>query len=356
MCNVNSVVSCDKVAQSSYSEFFSIPLGVYGAGFFLALFVLLLWAYGNKVKRKAILTTYGLLVFLGCLGSLVLGLISSFLVKALCLICFGIYLCNFFQGFIFWRNRKDFWEHPFSFQRFIRVSLVVLVVFSFVLASYSLVKPKVGAHEKNFKTRSSKLSTNKVVPNKEPQKKIALATSSYVGNGEDYRKGSDEAKVVIHEFADFECPACQYMSKTLKEIQAELGSKTVLLVFRNFPLDNSCNPNIKIRLHDHACMAAKIARCGGKMGKFWDFHDAIFAKQNKLSEATLREEAAKLGLGKEAFDNCLQDKTIAAKLSSDLKSGVELGVSGTPSLFINGKIYNGEYSKHAITKAIRAEL
>lgn len=353
MCNVNNTVSCDKVAASPYSEIFSIPLGVWGGGFFLSLFFLLLWAHSKKERRKNILTTYGFLVSLGALASVILAVISFTMVKALCLVCLGIYFCNFFQTFIFWKNRKDFWEPSCCPRQVIGPILVTALAFGIAIGAYSLTKPRV---KKTVPVDYEYQPGQKPLAKTEPTKNISISRSAYSKNGEDYRRGSEQAKIVIHEFADFQCPACRYMSDLLKEVQSELGSDKVMVVFRNFPLDKACNPEISQAAHPLSCMAAKIARCGGQLGKFWEFHDAIFASQEHLSEGVLRAEAARLGLGGKAFDKCLQDEAITAKLRSDSKEAVELEVQGTPSLFINGKPYQGEYSKGAIAEAIKSLL
>ena len=113
---------------------------------------------------------------------------------------------------------------------------------------------------------------------------LPLALSPYSGAGEDYRKGSDEAAVTIVEFADFQCPGCRQMSNNLEILADEFGDD-VRLVFRNYPLDKSCNSGMGRQLHDYACEAAVLGRCAGQYGRFWPFHDLVFANQSSINSA-----------------------------------------------------------------------
>src|SRR5690606_28441524 len=83
----------------------------------------------------------------------------------------------------------------------------------------------------------------------------------------DYYVGSPQAPIQIVEFFDYECPFCRKFYGTLRDILKDYEGK-YLLVYKNFPIDASCNPSIKFKAHEHACYAAHVARCAGEQGKF----------------------------------------------------------------------------------------
>jgi protein-disulfide isomerase len=106
----------------------------------------------------------------------------------------------------------------------------------------------------------------------------------------------------------------------------------VKLAFRDFPLRE---------IHPQAQIAAEAARCACDQGKFWEFHDALFADQSKLDEAALIAQARVLGLNERSFQSCLTSGKFKAKIEADLQDGSRVGVSGTPGFFINGVFLNG---------------
>ena len=105
----------------------------------------------------------------------------------------------------------------------------------------------------------------------------------------------------------------------------------VRLVFKDFPLD----------FHDRARPAAMAARCAGEAGRYWEYHDLLFAGQSDLGRESLLEYAERVGVGREAFVGCLDAGKFQAEVEKDLGEGRALGVTGTPTFFINGKKYKG---------------
>jgi protein-disulfide isomerase len=186
-------------------------------------------------------------------------------------------------------------------------------------------------------------------------KNIVTSKSAYAGLGEDYRKGSDSAKVTVVEFSDFECPACARAEPVLREVIESMGSK-ILFVFRNYPLDKACNGGVKNDMHKFACQAAVVGRCAGQFGKFWQFHDKSFAEQDKISLENIKSWGRDAGLTASQIDQCLASNDIMAKIKDDIAQGDLAGVTGTPAIFINGKKYAGGLSVAEINAAIQSEL
>ncbi len=159
-------------------------------------------------------------------------------------------------------------------------------------------------------------------------------------------KGNPKAPVRIVEFSDYQCPFCVRAQLVLKEVLAKYEGR-VSLAFRDFPLRE---------IHPRAQSAAEASRCAADQGKFWEYHDALFANHTKLDPASLSEYARNLGLEAKPFDDCLASGRFRAKVEEDVQEGARAGVSGTPAFFINGIFLNGAQPRSAFERIIDAEL
>lgn len=161
-------------------------------------------------------------------------------------------------------------------------------------------------------------------------------------------KGNKDAKVTIVEFSDFECPFCsRYSTETFPQIdKTYIQTGKVRYVFHNFPLP----------MHANAQKAAEAAECAGAQGKFWEAHDKLFANQENLTLADLKQYAASLGLKTADFNTCLDSGKFKDDVAADLSLGQSVGVSGTPAFFINGKLISGAMPFENFKQAIEAEL
>jgi len=144
--------------------------------------------------------------------------------------------------------------------------------------------------------------------------------------------GPKDAKVTIVEFSDFQCPFCTRGKQTMDEVM-KMYPKDVKLVFKNLPLP----------MHPEAVPSAKAALAANKQGKFWEFHDALFANQAKLNEAFYLEQAKTLGLDVEKFKVDMASEEIAKQVKDDAELGNKLGINGTPGFFVNGVPVKGAY-------------
>ena len=157
--------------------------------------------------------------------------------------------------------------------------------------------------------------------------------------------GGKDATVTIVEFSDFQCPYCRAAEPALKQIRAKYGDK-VKLVYMDFPLG----------MHPHAMDAAVAGRCASDQKKFWEFHDAMFADQTKLDAAGLKASAIKAGLDAAKFNACFDAKPGAAGIKADQAEGERLGVTGTPTFFVNGRELVGAESEKGFSDVIDDEL
>jgi protein-disulfide isomerase len=157
--------------------------------------------------------------------------------------------------------------------------------------------------------------------------------------------GPADAKVTIVEFSDFECPYCSQVVEPLHAVVKQYPGK-VRLVFRHFPLS----------FHKSARKAALASACAQEQDKFWPYHDQLFKNQHSLDDKALKTYARVVGLDGERFDKCLAADAYAARIDADMEAAREVGVEGTPSLYINGRPYGGEPSREALSQAVEAAL
>lgn len=159
-------------------------------------------------------------------------------------------------------------------------------------------------------------------------------------------KGAKDAKVVVVEFSDFECSACKAASDVVNNVIEEYGNK-ILFVYRHFPL---------VLYHPDSLKAAEASEAAAEQGKFWEYHDLLFDNQDKLKEEDLLKYARDLNLNIEKFKQELDSGKFKDKVEADLSDGEKLGISATPTFFINGKKYQGALSFDEFKKIIDEEL
>jgi protein-disulfide isomerase len=158
-------------------------------------------------------------------------------------------------------------------------------------------------------------------------------------------KGPAKAPVTIVEFSDFHCPFCRRVLPTLAQIESKYGEK-VKLVFRDFPIDN---------LHPGASKAHEAARCANEQGKFWAYHDKLFAAPPKSSPEIFKALAKEVGLDG-TFETCFDGGKYQADIKKDIEEGNRVGVTGTPAFFINGRLISGAQPLEAFARIIDDEL
>ena len=147
-------------------------------------------------------------------------------------------------------------------------------------------------------------------------------------------------------YSDFQCPFCARVGPTLKKVQETYGDR-VRVVFRDFPLTS---------IHPRATAAAVAARCAYEQGRFWEYHDRLFANSARLEDRDLGQYAADLGLDPTRFAACTQDNGAAALVADNVRSGETLGVSATPAFFVNGRFLPGAQPFEAFQRVIDDEL
>jgi protein-disulfide isomerase len=158
--------------------------------------------------------------------------------------------------------------------------------------------------------------------------------------------GPEAAPVTIVEFSDFQCPFCSRAGPIVKQVLARYPEQ-VRVVYRHFPLDS---------IHPRARPAAEASACADEQGKFWAYHDKLFANAKQLEDADLERYAGEVGLDLAAWRACRTDGRAASVVERDLADARSAGVTGTPSFFVNGRMLGGAQPVEKFVELIEAEL
>ena len=182
---------------------------------------------------------------------------------------------------------------------------------------------------------STTLIWSKTIP---PQGKAQIGGDNealVINTDDDPSLGSEDTKVTVVEFSDYQCPFCRIFWKEvfpeLKEKYIDTGK--VRFVYRDFPLE----------FHPAALISAQAAECADDQNKYWEFHDKVFGEQEKLGEGTIsytindiNKWASEISVDLDEFNECLNSEKYKEEVQKDYNDGVKYGVTGTPTLFING--------------------
>ena len=158
--------------------------------------------------------------------------------------------------------------------------------------------------------------------------------------------GAASAPVTLIEFSDFECPFCQRVAPTLKQVRQAYGDK-VRIVWKDFPLT---------QIHPNAFKAGEAGHCAAEQGKFWELHDRLFGNQQALMVDALKGHASTLGLDTAKFNACLDGSKYAERVRDGIAQGTRLGVNSTPTIYINGRLVSGAQPYEVIAGIIDEEL
>jgi len=170
----------------------------------------------------------------------------------------------------------------------------------------------------------------------EPELKTPLIQAS------DPALGVKQPQVTIVAFESFSCPYCTQMEIVLKEFLNKYPEK-VKIIWKDFISS----------LNQTGFRAAIAARCAQSQGKFWEFHDALYANQSGLSDSFYKETAISLGLDQSRFNQCFENQETLALVENDFNEGVALAIDGTPYLFINNERWSGLATLEDLEKFIK---
>jgi len=151
------------------------------------------------------------------------------------------------------------------------------------------------------------------------------------------RKGASKGRITVVEFADFECPHCALLGKLMPDLVKAYPNE-ITVYFKHFPLPS----------HTYSEQAARAAFAAGKQNKFWQMHDLIFANQMDLSATKFDDFAGELGLNPARFKADMESAEAHKLVERDRGEGQRAQLTGTPTVYMNGKLYYGEKTLEAM--------
>ena len=233
----------------------------------------------------------------------------------------------------------------------VNVTTLVIVVL-LVLAAFIL-----GMNWEEILGRQEKAQTPETQPvaqdNQTPPEPAVLGETQVaeIEEGGAAVKGNENAPVTIVEFSEYQCPFCKrYVDESYQKIFEEYGDQ-IRYIFRDYPLE----------FHQHAQKTAEAARCAGDQNQYWSMHDLLFSQRDEWAneakiDSLLADYASQLSLDKAEFNSCLTSGKHTQAVKDDLDLGKKIGVSGTPSFFINGQKLVGAHPFENFKKIIDEEL
>lgn len=370
-CNFSETLNCDLVNTSDWSELLGLPIALFAIPVYLVQAFLI----GSSKKKlaedeQAPLAGAFLLGLMSVGFSLFLGSISLFQLKAFCLFCISLYVVNLGVTGLVWAASR-------------RSLPALLSGIGSALSTHSgLVGRAVGVGMLAFLLafgverglRAQMLAASSVVAQDVSQgSRPSSAAAGSLIDADDASYGPVDAKVTVVELADFQCGYCKRMSYTVRALKEELGDR-VRFVYKHFPMNPECNPNVKSTRHQYACDAAVAGQCANKLGKFWEWHDLTFKNQHNLEIQDLLTYAKEVGLDPQALQQCMQDPAMKAAVQADIQAAMAeyealaqnpprpgepteaARYVGTPRIFINGKLFRGIVPKEILAQEITRAL
>ncbi|MGD2272839.1 MAG: vitamin K epoxide reductase family protein [Desulfobacterales bacterium] len=338
-CAISRSINCDTVSQSPFSVFMGIPVPIWGViGYFFFL-LLLVQARLSEAERIRVWPTLFFLSMLFSIYSIILAVISTFLIQSLCIMCIVSYGINFLLLYYTWIARRRFSGDPimpglkndfkFFWQHTAHRSFVLLPFFSAVLVTI-IIFPKYWSFE--------------------PPR---LSADMPVGVTEDGHPwvGAENPRVIITEFTDYQCFQCNKMHFYLRQLMVDHPGK-VRVVHRHFPMDHTVNPLVKRPVHVGSGVLALLAIYAGTQDKFWQMSDLLFSIARQMQKIDTRFLAERTGLDARALSRAVRDRRIRSKLGQDIADGLKLGVRGTPTFIVNGTVYKGQIPAQILAKIL----
>lgn len=334
-CSVNEFIDCDNVAKTSESQFFGVPLALWGM--FLYAFILLM-LFAEKLKNHKLLKFLEVFknpyAYIGALGlisfaiSMILLGISLFEIKKLCILCAFTYILNLLIGIIatdghFIKAIKQ------SFADFIdavkiKKYLIALIVVAICVSGFL-----------TYTTKSMVLA---------PQvKKQALFKEFTSAKKNKYAVtgnvlGEENAKKIVYVYSDYQCPICYAHNIMMHKLAKEV--KGIKIVHKNLPLDVECNGYLQAPFHEGSCIDARYAIASEKQGKFWEMNDILFQNKPKTEDELLKLLKDK-DFDIDRLQNDANSMETSAQIKKEIDEAYKKGINGTPTTMIDNNAHVG---------------
>lgn len=343
-CSVNDFVDCDGVARTSYSQFFGIPLFLWGL--FLYVFSLFLM-FAGKLKNFKLFrfaevfknpNAYIFVLFsLGFAVSMLLAGISFFKIEKICVLCFVTYFLDLGIALL----NKDYKQNLFfelkqSVADFISAIKIKKYLISLIIVSIT------GISVLSYTTIS-----NVLAPQMKP-KKWSVFPDNVKKDGN--KIGNPDAKVTIDVYLDYNCPGCFFVDLYLRRILTEFDN--ILLIHHNYPLDSECNKIVTNGGHQGSCVMARYVLAAKNQDKYWDVNSLLFEKSPK-SEKEIKKILKEIkGLNIKKLSQDANSGEIRNELEKEVDEAHKNEFDVTPTIIINKERYTGDFTYTALKEKL----
>jgi uncharacterized membrane protein len=338
-CAISRAINCDTVSQSSYSIFLNLPVPVWGVIGYGFLLLCLLLAGSKSAEKKRIWSIVFWISLVFACYSVILALISTYLISSYCIMCIVSYGVNLALLFYAWLIRrrfsdaglvKDTKEDILYLWKKRTRSLAVFSLFIISVIGIWIFYPVYW----NFQAPLLSDST----------------PTGISGAGHPWI-GAESPTLEITEFADYQCFQCKKMHFFLRQLVAKHPDK-IRLVHRHYPMDHTVNPIVKEPFHEGSGAMALIAISAARMNNFWPVNDYLFGIAGKTQVIEIKELAERVGLNYEELKRTMSDRQTQIDLRRDIWKGNKLRITGTPAYLIDGEIYQGQIPPEIIKKGL----
>ncbi len=321
-CAVSRAINCDTVSQSTYAVFLGVPVPIWGVIGYFFLTVLVLFAGSDAGREKRGWTLLMTVSAVFSLYSVILALISNYLIHSYCIMCIVSYIINFALLFLCWLTRRRFSADSFGWG-FFRDILFVLGARHrlYILGSIAATVPVL------FFWFPVYWDVQAV--------ELRYDIPRGITEGHPWI-GAAAPELTIVEYSDYMCFQCRKMHFYLRELIQAHPDK-IRLIHKHFPMDARFNPVVEEQFHGGAGNMSLLAIYALGQGKFWETNDVLF----KIAKAdfNVKTIARKTGLPAAGLAWALKSKEVRSLLNRDIRRGIKLGITGTPVYVINGQIH-----------------
>jgi len=349
VCAISETINCDIVNASSYASLLGLPTAAWGILFYIAVLGFLFFIRLSKAPKKSAMSFVWALSIFGLIFSLRMAYVSVFVLHAVCITCGAQYIINLvlaviltFATTLSFKDRIGLLFSKKMFGPVLSAAIIFGIGYLFV-GSALKAGPEQQLSKGDIKDAVHAFYRQSLYGIKPED----IEGAPYWGN--------KDAKVVIIEFSDFQCPFCRVAAFGIKPFLYEFKDK-VKFVFINYPLDNACNKYMQHPMHPASCVAAEAVICGGDEGKFWELHDAIFRSQKNLNYEAVLNIAEKQGMDKAALSQCMSSEVTKKKLEKDVDLAHRIYLTGTPSILVNNRILRYWRSPEVLRAIIKEEI
>lgn len=336
-CSINEFIDCDGVAQTTESQFFGVPLALWGLILYSFMFLMLI---ADKMKNLKIfkfmevfknpldyIASLGLISFI---ISVILLCVSLFDIKKLCILCAVTYVIDLaialvavdFKNGAFIHSIKQSWQ---DFVDAIKIKPYLIAFCCVVIAFIGVL---------TYTTKSMVLT---------PQVKRVAEFKEFNPSHNKYKitgnvLGTPTPLIVIDTYTDYECPMCRVYNVMLHKLAKEM--RFVKIVHHNIPLDMSCNKYMSQPLHENSCMMARYSIAAKRQGNEWGLASAMFEKEPKNEEEVLKI-AKKLNFDIDQLQADANSERTEKYLEKEIDQAFKMGINATPTSKIGHELVVG---------------